>query len=69
MRYPLPDCENIKIILFAYSQKTYSFRGIEALITENNPAMWLAAIKANLPPILEMVTMAHELGVKFMGAK
>ena len=35
----------LKIILFAYSQKTYSCRGIEKLITENIPAMWLAAMQ------------------------
>ncbi|WP_077214995.1 transposase [Bacillus dakarensis] len=34
----------LKIILFAYSQKVYSCRGIETLIKENIPAMWLAAM-------------------------
>lgn len=35
----------LKIILFAYSQKVYSCRGIEKLIEENIPAMWLAAMQ------------------------
>ncbi len=35
----------LKIILFGYSQKIYSCRGIEKLITENIPAMWLAAMQ------------------------
>jgi len=35
----------LKIILFAYSQKVYSCRGIEKLIKENIPAMWLAAMQ------------------------
>nr|WP_245934824.1 transposase [Anoxybacillus vitaminiphilus] len=35
----------LKIILYAYSQKVYSCRGIEKLIKENIPAMWLAAMQ------------------------
>lgn len=35
----------LKIILFGYSQKVYSCRGIEKLIRENIPAMWLAAMQ------------------------
>jgi transposase len=35
----------LKIILFGYSQKVYSCRGIEKLIQENIPAMWLAAMQ------------------------
>jgi len=35
----------LKIILFGYSQKVYSCRGIEKLIRENIPAMWLAAME------------------------
>ena len=35
----------LKIILFGYSQKIYSCRGIEKLIQENIPAMWLAAMQ------------------------
>ncbi|KEF38794.1 transposase, IS4 family [Schinkia azotoformans MEV2011] len=35
----------LKIILFGYSQKVYSCRGIEKLTTENIPAMWLAAMQ------------------------
>lgn len=35
----------LKIILFGYSQKVYSCRGIENLIKENIPAMWLAAMQ------------------------
>lgn len=35
----------IKVLLYAYSQKVYSCRGIEKLILENLPAMWLAAIQ------------------------
>jgi transposase len=35
----------LKIILFGYSQKVYSCRGIEKLIDENIPAMWLAAMQ------------------------
>ena len=35
----------LKIILFSYSQKVYSCRGIEKLIKENIPAMWLAAMQ------------------------
>ena len=35
----------LKIILLAYSQKVYSCRGIEKLIKENIPAMWLAAMQ------------------------
>jgi transposase len=35
----------LKIILFGYSQKIYSCRGIEKLIRENIPAMWLAAMQ------------------------
>ncbi|MBE3569795.1 MAG: IS1182 family transposase [Bacillales bacterium] len=35
----------LKIILFGYSQKVYSCRGIEKLIKENIPAMWLAAMQ------------------------
>ncbi|WP_342472262.1 IS1182 family transposase [Metasolibacillus sp. FSL H7-0170] len=32
-----------KVILYGYSQKVYSSRGIEKLLHENLPAMWLAA--------------------------
>ncbi|MED0658863.1 transposase [Bacillus smithii] len=35
----------LKIILYAYSQKVYSCRGIEKLTRENIPAMWLAAMQ------------------------
>ncbi|QTD41282.1 IS1182 family transposase [Sporosarcina sp. Te-1] len=35
----------LKVILYAYSQKIYSCRGIEKMITENLPAMWLAAME------------------------
>ncbi|HZG58897.1 MAG TPA: IS1182 family transposase, partial [Anoxybacillus sp.] len=35
----------LKIILFGYSQKVYSCRGIEKLTKENIPAMWLAAMQ------------------------
>ncbi|MBO8178842.1 MAG: IS1182 family transposase, partial [Bacillus sp. (in: Bacteria)] len=35
----------LKIILYGYSQKVYSCRGIETLIKENIPAMWLAAMQ------------------------
>ncbi|RSK53659.1 MULTISPECIES: IS1182 family transposase [Bacillus] len=35
----------LKVILFAYSQKVYSCRGIEKFIQENLPAMWLAAMQ------------------------
>jgi len=35
----------LKIILFGYSQKVYSCRGIEKLVKENIPAMWLAAMQ------------------------
>ncbi|MFK4998188.1 transposase [Bacillus sp. N9] len=35
----------LKVILYAYSQKVYSCRGIENLIGENLPAMWLAAMQ------------------------
>lgn len=35
----------LKIILFGYSQKVYSCRGIEKLIHENIPAMWLASMQ------------------------
>lgn len=34
----------LKVILFAY-QKIYSYRGIEILIQENIPAIWLARSK------------------------
>ena len=33
----------IKVILYAYSKKIYSSRGIEEFLAENLPAMWLAA--------------------------
>ena len=36
----------LKIILFGYSQKVYSCRGIEKLIHESVPAMWLASMQA-----------------------
>ncbi|MEG0450104.1 MAG: transposase, partial [Lysinibacillus sp.] len=32
-----------KVLLYGYSQKVYSSRGIEKLLHENLPAMWLAA--------------------------
>jgi transposase len=35
----------LKVILFGYSQKVYSCRGIEKLLKENIPAMWLAAMQ------------------------
>jgi len=35
----------LKIILYAYTQKVYSCRGIEKLTKENLPAMWLAAMQ------------------------
>lgn len=35
----------LKVILYAYSQKVYACRGIEKLIRENLPAMWLAAMQ------------------------
>jgi transposase len=35
----------LKVILYGYSQKIYSCRGIEKLLQENIPAMWLAAMQ------------------------
>lgn len=35
----------LKVILYGYSQKVYSCRGIEKLLQENLPAMWLAAMQ------------------------
>jgi len=35
----------LKVILCGYSQKVYSCRGIEKLLRENLPAMWLAAMQ------------------------
>lgn len=35
----------LKVILYGYSQKVYSCRGIEKLLQENIPAMWLAAMQ------------------------
>ncbi|TCS77393.1 transposase, partial [Tepidibacillus fermentans] len=35
----------LKVILFAYSQKVYSCRGIEQLTLENVPTMWLSAMQ------------------------
>lgn len=35
----------LKVILYAYSQKVYSCRGIEKLLRENLPTMWLAAMQ------------------------
>jgi transposase len=35
----------IKVILYGYSQRVYSCRGIEKLLQENIPAMWLAAMQ------------------------
>ena len=35
----------LKIILYGYTQKVYSCRGIEKLTKENIPAMWLAAMQ------------------------
>jgi transposase len=35
----------LKIILYAYTQKVYSYRGIEKLTKENIPTMWLAAMQ------------------------
>ncbi|WP_053165689.1 IS1182 family transposase [Bacillus sp. FJAT-27238] len=35
----------LKVVLFAYSQKVYSCRGIEQLTRENIPTMWLAAMQ------------------------
>ena len=34
-----------KVILYGYTQKIYSCRGIEKLTKENIPTMWLAAIQ------------------------
>ncbi|WP_408011213.1 transposase [Pseudalkalibacillus sp. A8] len=36
----------LKVILYGYSQKVYSCRGIEKLIHESIPAMWLAAMQS-----------------------
>ncbi|MGG1664664.1 transposase, partial [Brevibacillus sp. NRS-1366] len=35
----------LKVVLFGYSQKVYSCRGIEQLTRENIPTMWLAAMQ------------------------
>jgi len=35
----------LKVLLYGYSQKVYSCRGIERLLQENIPAMWLAAMQ------------------------
>ncbi|WP_242694973.1 IS1182 family transposase, partial [Pseudogracilibacillus auburnensis] len=35
----------LKVILYAYSQKVYSCRGIENMMKENLPAIWLAAMQ------------------------
>ena len=35
----------LKILLYAYTQKVYSSRAIEAMLTENLPMMWLAAMQ------------------------
>ena len=35
----------LKVILYAYTQKTYSSRAIEAMLEENLPMMWLAAMQ------------------------
>ncbi|GAA0405185.1 IS1182 family transposase [Paenibacillus motobuensis] len=35
----------LKVILYGYSQKVYSCRGIEKQLRENLPAMWLAAMQ------------------------
>lgn len=35
----------LKVILYGYSQKIYSCRGIEKLLQENIPAMWLAEMQ------------------------
>lgn len=35
----------LKVILYGYSQKVYSCRGIDKLLHENLPAMWLAAMQ------------------------
>ncbi|WP_442857389.1 IS1182 family transposase [Bacillus sp. FJAT-42315] len=35
----------LKVILYGYSQKVYSCRGIEKLTKENLPTMWLAAMQ------------------------
>src|SRR5690606_4687745 len=35
----------LKIILYGYTQKVYSCRGIEKLTKETIPAMWLAAMQ------------------------
>ncbi|MNC18325.1 Transposase DDE domain protein [compost metagenome] len=35
----------LKVLLYGYSQKVYSCRGIEKLLHENIPAMWLAAMQ------------------------
>jgi transposase len=44
-RSPFHPKMMLKIILFAYSQRVYSCRGIEKLIKENISAMWLAAMQ------------------------
>jgi transposase len=44
-RSPFHPKMMLKIILFGYSQKVYSCRGIEKLIRDNIPAMWLAAMQ------------------------
>jgi len=35
----------LKVLLYSYSQKVYSCRGMEKLLQENLPAMWLAAMQ------------------------
>lgn len=44
-RRPFHPKMMLKVILYAYSQKVYSCRGIETLIQESLPAMWLAAMQ------------------------
>jgi len=44
-RSPFHPKMMLKVILYGYSQKTYSCRGIEKMLEENIPAMWLAAMQ------------------------
>ncbi|WCK56498.1 IS1182 family transposase [Aneurinibacillus sp. Ricciae_BoGa-3] len=44
-RRPFHPKMMLKVILFGYSQKVYSCRGIQKLTEENLPTMWLAAMQ------------------------
>lgn len=44
-RAPFHPKMMLKIILYAYSQKVYSCRGIVKLLEDNLPTMWLAAMQ------------------------